>query len=69
MELLGETAIKSIAELCGVKLSNNEYEQSDELSANDKRISNNSSDDNSENKCTYIIRKGNEEDVLQDTKR
>ena len=70
MELLGETAIKSIAELCGVKLTNNDdNENDDSLNCCDNSVPNNSSEYNSDNKCSYIIRRGIEDDVFQDTKR
>ena len=69
MELLGEDAINSIAEMCGVSLKRSGVENEEEQGIEDQEtedIAPSGACDNTK----YIIRRGKEEDVLRDvTKR
>ena len=69
MELLGEDAINSIAEMCGVSLKRSGVENEEEQGIEDHETEDiapsGACDD-----TKYIIRRGKEEDVLRDvTKR
>ena len=59
MELLGEDAINSIADLCGLSLNKSRKDEEEEQTAD---IAPSQDCD----KTKYIIRRGKEEDVLRD---
>ena len=65
MELLGEDAINSIAEMCGVSLNRSGVEDEEEQGMEDQEaedIAPSAACDSTK----YIIRRGKEEDVLRD---
>ena len=62
MELFGEKALHSIAELCGVNLKNDQENSFTEVD------NNHDSTNDPDNKTKYIIRQGIEDDVLIDSK-
>ena len=68
MELLGEDAINSIAEMCGVTLNRPRVVEEDEEEMEEQdsgEIAPSASCDNTK----YIIRRGKEEDVLRDASK
>ena len=62
MELLGEDAINSIADLCGLSLNKSRKDEEDEEEGEQTDIATSQDCD----KTKYIIRRGKEEDVLRD---
>ena len=65
MELLGEQAIKSIADLCGANLKSQDHKE-DEIE--DDSVASKPETKESE-KTKYVIRHGTENDVLKDNRR
>ena len=62
MELLGEDAISSIADLCGLSLNKSRKDEEEEEEEQTADITPSQDCD----KTKYIIRRGKEEDVLRD---
>ena len=68
MELLGEDAINSIAEMCGVTLNRPRVEEDEEQGMEEQEagdIAPSAACDDTK----YIIRRGKEEDVLRDVSK
>ena len=63
MDLLGDQAIKSIADLCGVTLKDHNDTDEEKHDFEDKTNSKECE------KTNYVIRRGNEADVLKDIKK
>ena len=70
MDLLGENAIKSIANLCGVDLNQQTREANGNKEDHEAIVEPEVKNEGPiTDKTNYIIRKGNESDVLKDTRR
>ena len=69
MELLGENAIKSIANLCGVDLSQHDRDRTEEEHDDTFEKPGTQTESHNSDQTNYIIRRGNESDVLKDIRR
>ena len=63
MELLGEEAISSIAQMCGVTLNRPREEEEEDI---EEQEAEDIAPSGSCDQTKYIIRRGKEEDVLRD---